>query len=245
MAPLRYNTNFINGPGKTASLPGVLLVRSHTVLAIIDYEAGNLTSVERAVRLFGAECRISNDPQVVAGADRVIFPGVGAAGATMGHLKRLGLDAALVDAVAVGKPTLGICIGCQVVMDQSEEDDTRCLGLIPGVVKRFPLDFRDQGGGHLKVPHMGWNGIRFSKTHPVLDDLPEGAEFYFVHSYYPVPAQGDHCLGWCDYGMDFCAAMAKDSLVALQFHAEKSGRPGLKIIENFLKWDGKEGAGAV
>jgi glutamine amidotransferase len=214
------------------------------VLAILDYEAGNLTSVERAVKLFGADCRITKDPEVVAGAEKVIFPGVGAAGATMKNLIRLGLDKALKDAVAAGKPTLGICIGCQVVMEQSEEDESACLGLIPGGVKRFSPDLKDASGSPLKVPHMGWNEIRFNQHHPVLKDLPHGAEFYFVHSYYPVPADEANCLGVCDYGFDFCAAMAKGSLVALQFHAEKSGKPGLKIIENFLNWDGKEGANA-
>ena len=210
------------------------------MLAIIDYEAGNLTSVERVVKHFGGECAITQDLEQVAAADRIIFPGVGAAGETMSNLKRLGLDRALKDAVAMGKPVLGICIGCQVVMDYSEEDLTDCLGLIPGEVKRFPQDHRDNGGAPLKVPHMGWNEIRFSGGHPVFKGLPQGAEFYFVHSYYPQPKEEAHCLGICDYGFEFCAVMAKGSLVALQFHTEKSGKPGLKIIENFLGWNGKE-----
>ncbi len=211
------------------------------MIAIIDYEAGNLTSVERVVKHFGKECAITQDLDLVARAERIIFPGVGAAGETMSNLKRLGLDKALKDAVAQGKPVLGICIGCQVVMDYSEEDLTDCLGLIPGKVLRFPASHQDRDGARLKVPHMGWNEIRFTQDHPVFRGLPQGAEFYFVHSYYPEPADEAHCMGICDYGFDFCAAMAKGSLVALQFHAEKSGRPGLQIIENFLNWNGKEG----
>ena len=210
------------------------------MLAIIDYEAGNLTSVERVVKHFGGDCAITQDLDAVAAAERIIFPGVGAAGETMSNLRRLGLDRALKDAVAQGKPVLGICIGCQVVMDYSEEDDAQCLGLIPGKVARFTPDMHDSAGQRLKVPHMGWNEIRFQKEHPVFSGLPQGAEFYFVHSYYPQPENEAHCYGVCDYGFDFCAAMAKGSLVALQFHAEKSGEPGLKIIENFLKWNGKE-----
>ncbi len=209
------------------------------MIAIIDYEAGNLASVERAVRHLGGDCRVTRDPAQVARAERVIFPGVGAAGAAMASLRRLGLDAALKDAVAAGKPTLGICIGCQVIFERSEEDHAACLGLLPGEVVRFPQEHRDAEGRALKVPHMGWNRVEWLRPHPVFAGLPAGAEFYFVHSYYPVPASPELTLGTSDYGLSFTAAMGRGSLVAVQFHAEKSGRPGLAILENFLAWDGR------
>ena len=214
------------------------------MLAIIDYEAGNLTSVERAVRHLGGDCKITQDLEEIARADRLIFPGVGAAGASMSNLRRLGLDKAIKNAVAKGKPVLGICVGCQIIFDKSEEDLTDCLGLIPGVVKRFPVDHKDCDGQALKVPHMGWNGIKWLKPHPVFAGLPQEAEFYFVHSYYPRPAEKGDALGVTNYGLDFTSAVTRGSLVAVQFHAEKSGRPGLQILENFMAWDGKEGADA-
>ena len=135
-------------------------------------------------------------------------------------------------------------MGCQIIFDQSEEDLTDCLGLIPGTVKRFPVDHKDLDGQTLKVPHMGWNGIKWLKPHPVFAGLPREAEFYFVHSYYPQPAESKFSLGLTNYGLDFTAAVANGSLVAVQFHAEKSGRPGLRILENFMAWDGKEGSDA-
>ncbi len=211
------------------------------MIAIIDYEAGNLASVERALRHLGAECKITCDPAEVDCAERIVFPGVGAAGAAMANLRRLGLDAALRRAVEQNKPVLGICIGCQVIFQRSEEDGAECLGLVPGQVARFPLEHRDAQGNELKVPHMGWNGVRFLRPHPVFAGIDPRAEFYFVHSYYPVPADPAAVIGVTDYGLEFCSALAQGSLVAVQFHAEKSGRPGLKILQNFLAWDGKEG----
>ena len=214
------------------------------MLAIIDYKAGNLTSVERAVRHLGGDCKITRSLEEIARADRLIFPGVGAAGASMDNLRSMGLDQAIKDAVGQGKPVLGICVGCQIIFEKSEEDLTDCLGLIPGMAKRFPVDHKDQDGNRLKVPHMGWNGIKWLKPHPVFAGLPEEAEFYFVHSYYPQPANAENSLGVTNYGLDFTSAVAKGSLVAVQFHAEKSGRPGLKILENFMAWDGREGSDA-
>ncbi|MCB2227491.1 MAG: imidazole glycerol phosphate synthase subunit HisH [Desulfarculaceae bacterium] len=215
------------------------------MIAIIDYDAGNLTSVERALNSLGAPCAISRDPEFIAKAERVILPGVGRAGSGMASLRRMGLDKVLAQATAQGKPFLGICFGTQILFDYSEEDLTDCLGLMPGKVVRFPVDHRDQTGEALKVPHMGWNGVSWKTSHPVFAGLPEEAEYYFVHSYYLQPSDEALVAGVTDYGFDFCSAVAKGSLVAVQFHPEKSGRPGLKILENFVAWDGKEGADAL
>jgi len=206
--------------------------------AILDYEAGNLTSVERAVRHLGFDGRITRDPRAIRDADRVIFPGVGAAGSAMDSLRRLALDGELRRAVESGRPVLGICIGCQIVFDRSEENaGTGCLGILPGTVIRFRFA---EGGRGIKVPHMGWNQVRFRRPHPVLAPKGPPAEpdhYYFVHSYHPAPSDPDLVLGTCEYGgLEFPAAVGRDNLVAVQFHAEKSGRPGLRLLENFLRW---------
>jgi glutamine amidotransferase len=214
------------------------------VIAIIDYEAGNLTSVARAVKSLGADCQVTKDLGVIAGAERVIFPGVGAAGAAMNSLRRLGMDAALKSSLAAGKPVLGICLGTQIIFEKSEEDLATCLGILPGATVRFPVEHTDAAGQALKVPHMGWNGVAWQRPHPVFAGLPAEAEFYFVHSYYPSPASADDVVGVTEYGLTFAAAVARDNLVAVQFHPEKSGRPGLAILANFLAWDGKEGSRA-
>jgi glutamine amidotransferase len=213
------------------------------MIAIINYEAGNLTSVKRALDSLGADSVITQDLDTIARAERVIFPGVGAAGAAMASLTRLGLDKALAQAVEENKPVLGICLGTQIILENSEEDLAKCLGLLPGKVVRFPLEHKD-GQGPLKVPHMGWNGVKWVKPHPVFEGLPEEAEFYFVHSYHPLMTDPSCILGRTEYGYDFDSVMGRGSLVATQFHPEKSGRPGLRILSNFLAWDGKEGADA-
>jgi imidazole glycerol-phosphate synthase subunit HisH len=207
------------------------------MIGIIDYRAGNLTSVARALRYLGQSCEVSGDPAVLDRASRLIFPGVGAAGEAMAHLRQGGLDRWLSRRLADGTPLLGICLGTQVIFERSEEDDTPCLGLVPGNVRRFPAGLADSGGP-LKIPHMGWNTVSFAE-HPVFRDLPGGAEFYFVHSYYPVPAERRWVIGETDYGIRFCAALARGNLVAVQFHPEKSGRPGLTILENFCRWGGE------
>lgn len=203
------------------------------MIAIVDYRAGNLASVLRAVRRLGHHAEITDDPRRIIAAERVIFPGVGAAGETMRNLRSLGLDRVLEKRVfAAGKPLLGICIGIQVIFDHSEENDAQCLGLMPGVVKRFPLSTR------LKVPHIGWNTITIEKPHPILAGVPNGAEFYFVNSYHPVPARTDDIYATAEYGVRFAAVVAHDNLVATQFHLEKSGRTGLKMLDNFCRWNG-------
>jgi glutamine amidotransferase len=189
------------------------------VLVIIDYQAGNLTSVVRSFRALGAEGEVTADPAVVARATRVVFTGVGAAGRAMEALGR-------------GVPILGICLGAQIILAHSEENDTPCLGLLPGRTRAFPRL------PELKIPHMGWNSVRFLRPHPVFNGLPQAAEYYFVHSYYPAPAEQAMVLGVTEHGMEFPSALGWRNLVATQFHPEKSGRYGLKILENFLGWDG-------
>jgi imidazole glycerol-phosphate synthase subunit HisH len=202
------------------------------VIVIIDYQAGNLTSVVRSLKALGVEGTVTQDPAVVAQASRVIFPGVGAAGKAMATLRELGLDQALRQVLARRIPILGICLGAQIILEHSEENDTACLGLLPGRTRALP---RGEG---LKIPHMGWNRVRFLGDHPVFKGLPEGAEYYFVHGYYPAPAESSLVLGVTDYGSEFPSAIGRRNLVATQFHPEKSGRFGLQILENFLAWDG-------
>jgi imidazole glycerol-phosphate synthase subunit HisH len=201
------------------------------MITIVDYKAGNLTSVRRALEALGFPCRISAEAEEVRRAERIIFPGVGAAGAAMAVLRERGLDAALAEAFARGVPILGICLGCQIVLTHSEEDDARGLDLIPGECVRF----RPAQAG-LKVPHMGWNAVRGTQPHPLLADLQPGDEFYFVHSYYPQPAEAECIFATCEYGGEFPAAIGKDNLFAVQFHAEKSGPLGLQILKNFAGW---------
>jgi imidazole glycerol-phosphate synthase subunit HisH len=203
-----------------------------SVIVIIDYQAGNLTSVVRSLKALGVEATVTQDPAVVAQAIRVIFPGVGAAGKAMATLRGLGLDQALRQSFSRGVPILGICLGAQIVLESSEENDAACLGLLPGRTRALPRV------EPLKIPHMGWNQVRFLRPHPVFMDLPEGAEYYFVHSYYPEPAQANMVLGVTDHGIEFPSAIGRRNLVATQFHPEKSGRFGLQILENFLAWDG-------
>jgi glutamine amidotransferase len=206
------------------------------MIAIIDYKAGNLTSVARAVMHLGFTGTVTHDHQVIRRAQRIIFPGVGAAGAAMSSLRQLGLDEVLAEQAAAGKPLLGICIGSQVILHHSAENDTRCLGLVPGRVVAFPDGLEDESGRALKIPHMGWNRIRIQADHPFLAGIRPEDEFYFVHSYYPVPEDPAWVLATTDYGLSFSAVIGRNNLVATQFHLEKSGRPGLRMLANFCTW---------
>lgn len=208
------------------------------MIAILDYRAGNLTSVQRALDHLGEESEITAAHDRIRAAKRIIFPGVGAAGKAMQDLKALGLDAVLKERMQAGVPILGICVGLQVLFDYSEENATPCLGLLPGVVKLFPRDFGDRHGQPCKIPHMGWNEVAFTRDHPVFRGIPEGSEFYFVHSYYPSPQDRRHVLGETEYGITFASAVGTRNLVAVQFHPEKSGPSGLQILRNFCSWDG-------
>ena len=201
---------------------------------IIDYDAGNLRSVQRACAEVGLSARITNDPRAVAHADRVIFPGVGAAGSAMKSLRAAGLDTAIRHAIEAGTPVLGICLGCQISLDHSEEADTKTLGLIEGRVVRFRLD-----DPALKVPHMGWNEVRVVKPHPLLVSIEPGDEFYFVHGYYPQPSRRDDVYAETDYERTFASALGRGNYFATQFHPEKSGRVGLELLGRFARWDGR------
>ena len=212
------------------------------MIAIIDYKAGNLTSVQRALAFLGRDSVITSSPGEALAAERIIFPGVGAAGTAMFDLMRLKLDAALVEAYGQGKPILGICLGTQIVMERSEENQTRCLGIIKGEVLRFPEDSSEQGGRRLKVPHMGWNRLNLHREHPLFAGIDPQSEFYFVHSYYPAPKKKRDILGETFYGIPFASVLASENLVAVQFHPEKSGRPGLRLLSNFCLWGGKDHA---
>ncbi len=204
------------------------------MVAIIDYDAGNLTSVARALAHLGYENQITFDAETIAAAERVIFPGVGAAKATMETLQKRGLDEVLVDFYRTGKPMLGICIGIQILFEHSEEEDAECLDLLPGYVKKYPATRTGSGTEMLKVPQIGWNEVYQTASHPIFKDVPNPAHFYFVNSYYPVPAKQGIVIGKTKYGLEFCSAIAHDNLIATQFHLEKSGRVGLKMLNNFL-----------
>jgi glutamine amidotransferase len=203
------------------------------MITIVDYKAGNLTSVKRAFDHLGIANQISADPEIVRRAERVVFPGVGHAGAAMAVLTERGLDSALKEAFHAGIPILGICIGCQIILTHSEEGNTPCLDILPGTCARFKLS-----DSTLKIPHMGWNAVSVLSPHPVLAHLRPGDEFYFVHSYYPQPTNPAHIFATSDYGGTFPVAIGVDNLFAVQFHTEKSGVLGLKVLENFAKWNG-------
>ncbi len=196
---------------------------------ILDYDAGNLTSVQRACAHLGHNAAVVRDPAAVDAAERVIFPGVGAAAQCMGSLTSLGLGDALRRAIASGKPVLAICVGLQLLFEHSEEDGgVPCLGILPGKVVRFrPTDHA------IKVPHMGWNEVDFAADEPLAAGLP-GRHFYYVHSYYVQPAPGVRVVASSDHGGRFCAGVRRDNLVAFQFHPEKSGAVGLELLRRFL-----------
>ena len=199
------------------------------MIAIIDYGAGNLTSVERAVAYLGYDGKITADAETITSSEKVIFPGVGAAGATMDNLNTGGLSDVLKTCYKTGKPMLGICIGIQILFDYSEEGDTECLGILPGVVDKF------EATPQLKVPQIGWNEVHQTESHPIFEGVPNPAHFYFVNSYYPIPAQPTAVIGKTTYGVEFCSVVARQNLIATQFHLEKSGRVGLKMLDNFLR----------
>lgn len=198
------------------------------MIAVIDYGAGNLRSVVNAVTRLGYRPTVTGNPNDVVNARAVILPGVGAAADTMRSLDRLGLSQAIRQVVSDGIPVLAICVGMQVLFDESEEGGRhRCLGIIPGVVRRLPLG--------RKIPHMGWNQVIQKIRHPIFESILDGANFYFVHSYYAEPDDWSAVAGTTEYGVSFCSVMVKDNLMATQFHPEKSGENGLRMYENFLR----------
>ena len=205
------------------------------MLAILDYEAGNQTSVSRALTSLDVPNVITADADTLLAAEGVIFPGVGAAGQAMPLLRGKGLDTVLHQVVAREIPLLGICLGCQIMLGHSEESDTKTLGIFKGRTKRFAENLRDENGEKIRIPHMGWNSAPRTRNNRLFADIPEDAEFYFVHSYYVEPEPKD-VLAVTNYGALFCSAIGRDGLWAVQFHAEKSGKYGLKLLRNFYEY---------
>lgn len=210
-------------------------------VAVIDYGMGNLHSVESALVHVGADsvC-VTNDPEQIRRADRVVFPGVGAIRDCMAEIRRLHCDQLLALALEEQhKPVLAICVGMQALMQRSQENDgVDCLGLIQGDVKHFGSPLTNADGSRLKVPHMGWNGVTQCVKHPLWDGIADGERFYFVHSYYVQASDRSLVAGSVNYGVEADAAIARDNLFATQFHPEKSHTAGLRLLQNFLHWDG-------
>ena len=210
--------------------------------AVVDYGMGNLRSVVNALQLVSdnrLEVVLTSDPAKLAQADRVVFPGQGAAGDCMRAIDEYGLREAIVNAAA-SRPFLGICMGMQVLVDFSEENGgTECLGIYPGKVKYFGDSHKDPSGVKLKVPHMGWNRVAQVKAHPLWNSIEDGSRFYFVHSYYLEPQDPALVAGMTDYGISFTSVIARDNVFALQCHPEKSADSGLQLLRNFVHWDGQ------
>jgi glutamine amidotransferase len=207
-------------------------------IAVIDYGMGNLRSVVKAIEHVGggAEVRATDDPGFIASADRVVFPGQGAARDCMAAISDHHLNQAIVGAAAE-KPFLGICMGLQVLMHHSEENGgTRLLGLFSGEVRRFDGLAQDEQGLPLKIPHMGWNEVRQVQPHPLWDGIDDNSRFYFVHSYRVIPDDVTLIAATTDYGVRFTSAIARDNLFATQFHPEKSANNGLRLLQNFVNW---------
>ena len=209
-------------------------------VAVIDYGMGNLHSVESALREAGAsDAVVTADAEAILAADRIVFPGVGAIRDCLAEFRRLGCETTLRLAVDRGTPVLGICVGMQSLMARSDENGgVDCLGFFDGTVTRFPRNHSDTDGTKLKVPHMGWNQVAQSRNHPLWDGIADNAYFYFVHSFFLPAEESDHVAGSFDYGIKGSAAIAKDNVFATQFHPEKSHDNGLKLLANFLRWDG-------
>ena len=205
------------------------------MLAILDYEAGNQTSVLRGLASQGIPAKITADAGELLAASGVIFPGVGTAGQAMDLLTRTGLDKVLKDLVRRGKPLLGVCLGCQILLERSEEADTETLGLVKGKCVRFDPALKDEAGDPICIPHMGWNGYSLKRPSLLFKGIPADAEFYFVHGYYTEP-EPDLVIATTYHGREFCSVLGRDGFWAVQFHPEKSGRPGLTLLKNFYDY---------
>ncbi|MEE9344159.1 MAG: imidazole glycerol phosphate synthase subunit HisH [Methylococcales bacterium] len=212
-----------------------------TSVAVIDYGMGNLHSIAKALQHIPTKpiVQVTSNPDEILAADRVILPGVGAIGDCMAALVTTKLDQA-VRHVAKTKPLLGICIGLQIMLDESEESgSTQCLGIFPGRVQKFANGMHNNHGDLIKIPHMGWNTVSQIK-HPLWNSIPDNSRFYFVHSYYANPTRPEHCAGTSAYPEKFSCALARDNIFAVQFHPEKSQRYGLQLLDNFIHWNGLE-----
>ncbi|HMM47359.1 MAG TPA: imidazole glycerol phosphate synthase subunit HisH [Thiobacillaceae bacterium] len=208
-------------------------------VAVVDYGMGNLRSVAKAIEHVApsAHVVVTSDPALIAGADRVVFPGQGAAPDCMREIDARGLRQAIIDA-ARHKPFLGICMGMQILFERSEEGDTACLGILPGVVQRFPREaMHDDAGAKLKVPHMGWNDVHPAMPHPLWNGIEAGERFYFVHSYFVQPAASGLIAAFSHYPFPFTCAVASENIFAVQFHPEKSHDAGLALLGNFVTWN--------
>ena len=195
-------------------------------VAIVDYEAGNLRSVQKAIEACGSIAKITTDVEDINSCDGIILPGQGASDSAMSKLNELGLSETIKKQINKGKTFLVICLGLQLLFDSSEEGDLPGLGLIQGRIKKFSKDS--------KVPHIGWNQVSFNKNHPFIEEIPNQSNFYFAHSYFSEIERKKQQLATTDYGIEFCSAVAIDNLVAVQFHPEKSGILGLGLYKNFL-----------
>jgi len=212
-----------------------------TTVAVIDYGMGNLHSVAKALERSGAaHVRVTGEAAAIRSADRVVLPGVGAMRDCMAEIHRLDLAEVIAEA-ARSKPFLGVCVGMQALVEESEENrGVRCLGILPGRVRYFgdalshPIT-----GERLKVPHMGWNQVHQERSHPLWAGIPQESRFYFVHSYYVEADGGARVAATCEYGVRFAAALAQENIFATQFHPEKSQQCGLRLYANFLRWDGE------
>jgi len=208
-------------------------------IAVVDYGMGNLRSVSKAIEHVQPQARVevTDDPKRIAGADRVVFPGQGAMPDCMREMEARGLRSAVLDAART-RPFLGICIGLQMLFERSDEGGVAGLALLPGTVRRFPLEAMvDLQGRRLKVPHMGWNRVRQVEAHVLWSRIEDGSRFYFVHSYFPQAGEAALVRGTTDYGVSFTCAVARDNIFAVQFHPEKSQAAGLRLLSNFLNWN--------
>lgn len=209
-------------------------------VVVLDYGTSNLRSVAKALEFIAGKeyrVRISDDPQEILAADRVVFPGQGAIGQCMASLQEKGLDTVIYQCIR-NVPFLGICLGMQSLMDRSDEDGgVDCLGVIPGQVRRFDADATNEQGIPFKIPHMGWNHVYQKKPHNLWKGIDDGERFYFVHSYYVCPDNEQDIAARTDYSTDFVSAIARENVFACQFHPEKSQHAGLTLLKNFLSWD--------
>lgn len=209
------------------------------MIAVIDYRAGNLTSVKMALNKLGIAAKITSNKDEILAADRVIFPGVGAAGSAMQNLRDMNLIDVVPEVFASGKPLLGICVGMQIMLESSDENGgVPCLGIIQGKCEKFHF----AGAANLKIPEIGWNQVQYNKKHPVLNNIETGTDFYFVHSYYPNVAEDANIASTTHGDCTFTSILGRDNMLATQFHPEKSGRFGLQLLKNFSTWDGKTNA---
>ena len=223
------------------------MTTSTNTIAVLDYGMGNLHSVSKALEHVAPDANVivTDDAGLVAEADRIVFPGVGAIRDCMAEIHHRGFGALIRQAQAE-KPVLGICVGMQSLMDHSEENNgVDCLGILPGKVRFFGTGHVDQNGQRLKVPHMGWNTVHQTGDHPMWHNIPQDARFYFVHSYFvdmdsidPQGAGKEWVAATCDYGVTFAAALNLGNLFAVQFHPEKSHEAGLQLLKNFANWSG-------